>query len=182
MNTERLRRLVRPGDVFVSDHPQGLGKFINPVQKFWSSDDDSDYGHAGIIQNHLGLTLEALWQVDEKNLFQYYAGAEVLIARPNKASEAKKKLVIEKLRREHLGQSYPWWRLPLHLIPPLAKNISANGKFLVCSELVGKYLWMTGHRHKQYLGANPDTLADEWIRWRNMDIIFEGKLDKDWKP
>jgi hypothetical protein len=182
MNTETLRKLIRPGDGFVSDNPQGLGKLINPVQRFWSADDASEYGHAGIIQNSLGLTLESLWRVDEKNLFQYYAGAEILVARPNKASEFKKKAVISKLRKEHLGQMYPYWRLALHLIPPLAKNVSANGKFLVCSELVGKYLWQIGHRHSHYLGTNPDTLADEWVHWRNMDIVWEGTLDKDWKP
>ena len=73
----------------------------------------------------------------------------------------------------HLGDRYPLWRLALHLAPPLAKFL-ATGDRLVCSELVAKYLHLIGARGLPYTGVNPDQLADEARRWRNIDVIYEG--------
>lgn len=167
---------LRAGDVFATRNPQGLGAAINVAQKFWSADGESRLGHAGIIQNRYGLTLEARWTITEVDLFEQYAGAEVVIARPIEADFSRVMVALDRLRREHLGQWYPAWRLLLHLVPPLARKISAGGRFVVCSELVAKFLYKIGVRHKQYMGTNPDTLVDEWRHWKNYTIIFEGTL------
>jgi hypothetical protein len=95
--------------------------------------------------------------------------------RGNPITVAQKTLALHSLLHQHLGQIYPAWRIPLHIIPPLAKYL-ASERWLVCSELVAKYLFILDARHAQYMGTNPDTLADEWRHWRNFKIIYEGVL------
>lgn len=165
---------VRLGDVFVVATPGILGKLIRPVQRFWSSDGEASYNHGGVITGEDGSTIEALWRVEESNLSRY-DGCRVLIARPDAPAEYKA-AAVQRLRNLHLDQRYPVWRLALHLVPPLAKYVSAGGRYVVCSELQAKYLWWIGVRHGQYTGATPDLLADEFRQWRKYTIIFEGEL------
>jgi len=170
---------VKLGDFFTTKNPMALGIAINAVQKVWSRDNRSEYSHAGIITSDLGDTLEALWTVKNQNLFEAYAGENVLVARYTGhpwTLEFKAETAIYKLRKKHEGQVYPIWRLPFQLIPPLAKYLTWRGKFCVCSELVAEYLHMIGARHDQFMGTNPDTLADEWHRWKDFEIIHEGIL------
>lgn len=166
---------LRCGDVFVSRNPWRIGRMINAVQRFWSLDGRSEFSHAGIITSVDGATLEALATVSCGNLLRDYAGQRVMIARPHAPRDVKK-LALVTIRAKHLGQIYPGWRLLFHLVPPLARTISAGGMFLVCSELVAKYLYFAGVRDRPYTGINPDTLADEWREHRGYNILFTGEL------
>lgn len=166
---------LEAGDVFVVATTGPLGRLIRPVQRFWSSDNEAIYNHGGVITTADGTTIEALWRVEAHNLFSRYAGCRVLIARPDAAAEYKA-AAIRRLCNLHLDQRYPFWRLALHLVPPLAKYVSAGGRYLVCSELQAKYLHWIGVRHRQYPGTTPDMLADEFRQWRKYTIIFEGEL------
>lgn len=167
---------VLPGDVFCTANPWIVGRMINAAEKVWSKDNRAEYGHAGIIIDTAGTTLEALVTVRHGALSDY-KDKPIMIARPTTQMDGPSinniPLAISRVEGNHLGQWYPAWRLILHLFPPLAKYV-ASKKFLVCSELVAKYLFYLGARHSQYMGTNPDTLADEWKRWRNFEIIFEG--------
>jgi len=93
------------------------------------------------------------------------------------------------LMREQEGRIYPAWRLLLHIIPPIARRTSWGGKFLVCSEIYAKYLYIVhiengwtdryGYkwpRHKHFTGANPDMLCDEAHRWSGYRVVFEDTL------
>lgn len=166
---------LQAGDVFAVNSGGPLSGPINFFQKVWAQDGESTYNHAGIIQNKYGLTLEALWSIEEKNFFQFYSGCKVIVARPLCPPEVIAG-ALARVREEHLGQKYPAWRLALHIIPPLARAISMGGKFVVCSELNAKLLWYAGLRHKKFTGTNPDTLADEWREWKSFDVLYEAKL------
>lgn len=170
---------IQPGDVFASQNPQGIGPIIQFWQKFNSKDNKSDRGHTGIIQNDSGKTLEAVFSITEQNLMQKYNGCGLTIARPVAVEDELVHGAIEMLRKQHLGQGYPYWRLVFHLFRPLAKYITADGRFVVCSELTAKYLWLIGKRHAQFTGTTPDDLVDEWRKWRDFEIIFDGKLEID---
>jgi hypothetical protein len=172
-NKENQKVIVKAGDVFAGRNPMALGRAINAIQWFWSSDGESKYSHAGIIIDDFGTTLEALWTVKSRNIFEAYKNEQVIIARPLCDNFLKEK-AIERIKYEHFGQWYPFWRLPMHMFPPIAK-IEAFGK-LVCSELTAKYLWYTTCWGKQYKGVNPDTLADRWRDGDNFEVIFEGIL------
>lgn len=169
---------LRHGDVFATQNPWIFGRAINLAQRIWSHDGESKYSHAGIITDQDGSTIESLWTVTRQNIFKDYAGKAVIIARPA-VTDADKRAAILRIRREHMGDKYPIWRLLFHLFPPVAKYFSAGGRYLVCSELVAKYLFLCGARHGQVTGTNPDTLADEWIHWKNFDVVFEGVLPKE---
>lgn len=165
------------GDVFAVENPMILGRAINAAQLFWSDDNEATYSHNGIITDPTGKTLETLWTVREQNLYDRYAGKRVLVARPD-SPEPFIRSAIDQIRKDHLGQWYPAWRLPLHLIPPFAKYLTIGGRFLVCSELTAKFLFLAGARHGQYTGTRPDTLADEWRHGRRYTVLFEDYLEE----
>jgi hypothetical protein len=172
INQEEVTLMV--GDVFGTYSGSFLAKGITAIQWFWSKDMDADYNHTGIIQGPEGRTFEALWTIREGELFEEYQGCQVIIARYTGCDEGKKQLELDNLKRKHSGQWYPWWRLFMHVVPPLAR-ISVF-KRPVCSELVARYLFFLGARHEHWAGTNPDTLVDEWNQWKHFDVIFEGKI------
>lgn len=168
-----------PGDVFVVRGRGSVAAAIRAVEWCLSDDNEAIHGHAGIITSSAGDTIEALWTVRRATLARY-SGQTILIARPAQTifsgapiSPTAKGLAIAAIG-EHLGRVYPLWRLPLHLVPPLAKFLGF-GRWLVCSELVAKYLVYIAARCEPFTGVNPDTLADEWRRWKNFDIIYAGE-------
>ena len=177
---------LQRGDVFVCEGNMGVvSAAIRGAQRILSRDNRADYGHAGIITSATGDTLEALWTVRHGHL-DAYAGQRVLIARATSSlyrpqapiSLRTRDLALEQIERQHLGRIYPVWRLPLHLVPWVAKYATI-GRWLVCSELVAKYLTLIAARDLVYTGIAPDTLADEWVCWRNFDVLFEGQWPRE---
>lgn len=179
------RPTLQRGDVFVCEGNMGLvSAAIRGAQRILSRDNEASYGHAGIITSAAGATLEALWTVRHGHL-DAYAGQRVLIARPARSLYRPTVAIclrtrdqaLDMIAQQHLGRVYPVWRLPLHLVPWVAKYASI-GRWLVCSEMVAKYLTLIAARDTVYTGICPDTLADEWRRWHNFDVLFEG----EWSP
>lgn len=167
---------LEKGMVFGTANPMALGRGINVIQNFWSRDGESTYSHSGIIKNDQGDTFEALWTVKSVNLLKVYAGKNVIIAKPL-VPPTIINAGLERIIKEHEGQFYPFWRLGMHIIPPLAKIALFDR--LVCSEIVAQYEYYIGARHEQYKGTSPDTLADEWVNWKNFEIVFQGILKED---
>lgn len=176
---------LQRGDVFVcAGSMGGVSAAIRWAQKLLSRDNRADYGHAGIITSARGETLEALWTVRHGHL-DHYLGQRLMIARPTTSlyrpqvpiSLRTRDLALEQIERQYLGRIYPVWRLPLHLVPWVAKYATV-GRWLVCSELTAKYLTLIAARDLVYTGIAPDTLADEWVCWRNFEVLYEG----EWPP
>ena len=166
---------LKPGDVFGTRNPMALGRAINGIQYFWSKDGESTYSHSGIIESVLGDTYEALWTIKKSNIDKY-CNKQIIIARYPSLDPNDILLAMRDLKKRHDKQWYPAWRLPLHIIPPLAKFLSWKGKWVVCSELVAEYEHLLGLRHDQYVGTTPDILADEWRRWQGWEVVGEGML------
>lgn len=172
---------MKTGDVFCCT---GSMKFVSAairiIEKFQSKDNEAIYGHSGIVANDSGLILDTLWRV-QWNRLDEYRGQQVLVARPTttpsgyKITEETKKAALDAIAKEGLGRMYPAYRFILHLLKPVAKYVS-TGKYLVCSERTAKYLAAIAARGEVYAGINPDDLADEWRRWKNFDVIYEGPL------
>ncbi len=170
--------MLQAGDVFCVSTAGPMSYLLRAIERFWSEDDKAEFGHTGIITGEQGATFEALVKAKESNLDRY-KGKHVLIARPMKATgggvlmRAGKIRAVNQLIQEHERQWYPFWRLGLYMIPPLAKYISYGGRFLVCSEIVAKYERFIGTRNGPYTGINPDDLADGWRRHKNYLIIHD---------
>ena len=150
-----------------------LGSAINFIQRFWAVDNRSTYGHAGLIIKPAGRTLEALWTVKSQNVWEAYDSAPksgLLIGRAH-GMDADRFLTGFNAVKHHMGNRYPFHRLLLHLLPPLSKYVS-TGRYLVCSELVAKFLRATSYIDF-YKGVNPDYLADMIRRWDDWEVIYE---------
>lgn len=168
--------ILKPGDFFAVRGTGLISKLINFFQRFWSKDNESIYSHAGLILDAAGTTLEALDKgtLASQNLFEAYKGHQILIARYDHLTPALHRVALEALKEEFEGEEYPFYRILLHIFGPLAKlHFLGRG---VCSEVVAYYLWKVGARHKQWAGTNPDTLADEWVRWRDFTVVFQGVI------
>ena len=164
---------IREGDVFCTSFSGTvIAKAINAVQKFWAKDFSSEYSHSGIFVSKCGQTFEALWTYKSQDFFKAYEGSKVIVARPLISMKAK--YAIRNLMDEYQGKLYPLWRLPMHTFPPLSRIHLMDRP--VCSELTALYLHRIGVRDYPPYGTNPDTLADEWRKWRDYQIIFEGVL------
>jgi len=164
---------LQPGDIFLTRNPMALGKAINWIQRIKSNDNESIYSHAGIITTDSGMTLEALWTIKSQNLFDAYEGSRVMIGRNTRMTKDRYIKGIKTVR-PFTGRRYPFHRLFLHLIPGASKYIN-TGRFLVCSELVDKFLFEAGIE-KQYRGRNPDNIADMIRDWKKWETVFEGDI------
>lgn len=167
---------LKTGMPFCTANPMALGRAIDAAEKFWSADNEAEYSHAGIIVDASGKTFESLWTIRYNHL-SAYADEKILIGELTEESgvgELSRLHALNAVIAEHQGQIYPFWRLPLQLLPPLAKYIS-TGRFPVCSELTAEYLKLAGLSGVgRWQGKNPDHIAD-WIRrWRSFRVVYEG--------
>lgn len=169
---------IRPGDIFCSNFPNSLlGRAILFFQRFNDIDDEARYSHAGILLDGDGTTFEALLTVKRQNLFEAYRGQNVIIGRHLRMDEETFRRCLSAVLPFE-GRWYPVWRLPLHIVPPLAKYAS-SGKFLVCSELVFRFVSAMGREKtgvRFYRGVTPDYIADAIRRWDEFEIVYEGAL------
>lgn len=164
------------GDIICTRSDAWFGKAIRFIEKINATDNESVYNHVLIMKDEQN-TFEALGTICSKNFYKEYVGKLVMVIRPlykagnQPISDSEKIFILQDLIRKYEGKWYPWYRLPLYLIPPLAKiNIR---KIPVCSELAAMFLWKLGIRHDHWAGTNPDTLADELRHWKNYGIICE---------
>ena len=169
--------ILRPGDVFATRNPQGLGKAICFVEAEKSADGQAEYGHSGIITDGSGKTLEAVWTIAEQSLFEAYAGQKTIICRYVDMTPEAFQKGLDSVKGE-LGRPYPFWRLFLHLFG-LGKVHLSDDSTPVCSELTQKFLINAGcitQSGKNWWGLNPDNLVDEWRISRYFRIVWEGIL------
>lgn len=169
---------LQAGDVFCVTTAGPLSIVIRAIERFWAEDDKAEFGHTGIITGEDGASFEALTRVRHSTIDRY-KGKHVLVARPMRSIDgavimrAKKIKAMKQLASEYAGKWYPFWRLLLHMIPALAKYISYDGRFLICSELTAKYENYIGTRQGPYTGVNPDDLGDGWRSDKNYIIIHD---------
>jgi hypothetical protein len=166
---------IRPGDVFASRNPQGLGSAILLAQKLKSMDGEATYGHTGFLMDVAGTTFEALWTIKSQSLWGAYKGSQVLIARWN-GMDLTHYCRGYAAVCDQRGRTYPFYRLLLHLIG--LPKIHVDGQE-VCSELTAHFLVAAGApimSGKRWAGVTPDYLVDEWRISKHFDVIFEGTL------
>jgi len=165
--------ILQAGDIFCTANPMWLGKAIMAVERFNATDNRAEYSHSGIILGPTATTFEALWTIRRNGLFNSYAGKKILIGRNLLMTKERYQAGWDKVS-DLEGRWYPFHRLPLNLIPPLAKYF-ATGKFAVCSELAAKFLVGAG-LFEYWKGVNPDHVTDVIQHYREWITVFEGIL------
>jgi hypothetical protein len=168
---------LEQGDVFATKNPQSLGKVITFMEMLRCESKSAEYSHAGIIQDAMGKTLEAVWHIEEQNIFEAYKGDKVIIARWNGMTPETYQKGWDSVKGE-IGEIYPYSRLLLHFLG-LARWIHL-GNDTVCSELAEKFLINAGYTMglagKNWWGLTPEELVDEWRISKYFNIVFEGEI------
>lgn len=175
-----LQGKFKPLDFFCTQGAGFIGWGIRQVTRNLSPDRECEFNHAGLLPEGNACTLEALWHIETKNIFEHYEGCYILIGRYLNLTEEKRTKAIKAITK-HIDQSYPIRRLFLHLAN-VAHFIHWTN-YLVCSEFVAKTLYYAGARGRYYWGTTPDNLADEIEHELNKDrtgpkyeIVFKSKL------
>jgi len=119
------------------------------------------------------------YRIGYQNLFEEYAGVNVMILRHEKMTEDLFKQAFVPISLKYLGKPYPIWRLPLFLTPILARKLHFTD-LGVCSEIATKELY-NAKLVPQWRSVFPDMLAD-WGHpiWgmKGLNIIWESTLDQ----
>jgi hypothetical protein len=175
-----LKNKLQPLDFFCTQGAGFIGFGIRQITKNMSPDRECEFNHAGLLPDGSTCTLEALWHVESKNLFEHYEGCKILIGRYKNLTPEKYLTAIKSIH-QHIDQSYPKRRLFFHLLN-LAHHIHWINS-VVCSELLAKALFNAGARDHNWWGVTPDNIADEIEHELNEDrtgpkyeIVFKGKL------
>ena len=164
---------LKPGDLFLTASPGLVSSLILAMQRFWSQDDHARYTHAGIILDPAGDVFEMAGKGAVADGCLYInAGKPVLIARHETMTPVVFEQAIEKTFRRR-GESYPVYRLLLHLFPPLAKYWGVG--MAVCSELVAEFLYFSDVL-PYWMGVCPDELEEMFRQWKGFEIVYEGIL------
>ncbi|MEM3452015.1 MAG: hypothetical protein QW835_00110 [Candidatus Hadarchaeum sp.] len=159
------------GDLFFVDGGSLLSRAINFFQRLKSADWESTFSHVGLVLDCNGTIFHAAKkEICRENLFQVYPSMECAIVRPRASVSAIRSAVGEIMRYE--GEVYPYFRLFLHLIG-LARFIHWRNT-MVCSELVARFLYYLGIRHRYWFGTTVDQLWDELCHHRDFDTVFQG--------
>jgi hypothetical protein len=137
-------------------------------------DGKAKYGHTGIITNPKGDTFEAVETYSRHNIFERYAGCDILIGRHVGMTPGAHERGMAAISHME-GRTYPWFRLAVYLVPYLPKYIHFGKP--VCSELAFLYGMKAGLKDIDYFwGVSPDYVADAIHRWDVFDVIDEGRL------
>jgi hypothetical protein len=176
---------IHMGDVFCTENPFFMGRAICAMERFWDLDKKAEFSHSFFtISDKTGR--EVLWTKRDRDFREHYRGSKILIGRhkdmtPLKASKgimALEKFMPEYYSKWHfLKRHYPWWRIVLHIIPPLAKYIS-TGNYMVCSEYTKRFIDETGvnggYGYNFWKGANPGTIENMIYNWKRWEVVFYG--------
>jgi len=153
---------IQPGDIFLTRGESLLGRAIRTAEALWAPDGRAEYNHAGFFFCTCpGESIEALPNgITGRRWPEEFRGEKILIARHREMDPVRFWQGLGRIEME-LGEPYPYHRLLLHLIKPLAE-INLLDTY-VCSEIVQTFLFFAGLTRDRR-GWNPDDLEE--IIWQ----------------
>jgi hypothetical protein len=167
---------LKQGDVILFSGRNFSARLTNWFQALLAADGHSEYNHAAVVMSAEGLLFESVrWWPRVISLTKHYRRSRVMIVR-------WKGMTRERFQRGMAevaylqDRLYPIWRQLLHACR-LARRIFCVDA--VCSELVAKFLYGAGARHKRWAGTNVDDLHDEFLNQpAQYEIVFQGRLEE----
>jgi hypothetical protein len=170
---------LRPGDIILFAGKRFSARLVNWFQSWFAKDGFSEYNHAAVVTSAEGQIFESVrWWPRVIGLRRRYRRSQVMIVR-------WRGMTLERFHRgmaevSYLkGRLYPIWRQLLHALrlAGIFRGVDA-----VCSELVAKFLYGAGARHKRWAGVNVDDLHDEFESQPDQyEVVFRGRL-QDFLP
>jgi len=183
----------RQGDIGLTFNPDQriIGKVILHHQNWIAPDRKSGFSHALLVINKNGATFESgiklkgksFHRIGSQDLFKAYDGYKMMVIRHEEMTDKKFIEVFPKFSEEYNEMIYPYWRLPLYFIPPIARRFNVIHP-VVCSELVAKFYTLIKDKDGKpfmrfHLGVYPDYLADMGdltYGQKRFHIVFHGKV------
>jgi len=165
---------LRPGDIILFSGRRFSARLINWFQTLLAKDGHSEYNHAAVVISSEGHLFESVrWWPRVINLKKRYRRSQVLIVR-------WQDMTLERFQQGMAevaylkDRLYPVWRQLLHACCLARYIFQADA---VCSELVAKFLYGAGARHKRWAGTNVDDLHHEFLRQpEQFKLVFQGRL------
>jgi hypothetical protein len=167
---------LQRGDFASVSSGTGISKAIRVIEQMNSKRNVADYTHSLVIDDPYGTTIESLGHI-RYNSLDSYIGKEIIILRWDsmtieKYADGKQAIM------DNVGQIYPFWRIPMFIVPVIAKYATTR-KFPVCSELAAKMLYHSGLL--EYIGRwegwDPQDIADLRF-YKDISVVGKGTLGK----
>lgn len=166
---------LKPGDLLLTQNPQGLGKLIRWGQERLHPGDPAVYSHAAGVLDSCGNIFESSWRLQVAHISAYH-GCLVLVARHKEMDRRRFLRGLEEVW-DNLGMVYPFHRLFFSLFR-IADNIYTN--WPVCSEYYAQFLVKAGlyggWGHTHWAGVTPDMLEDAVYLGEVWEVVYEGAL------
>lgn len=202
MNTitfDEFIKLLKIGDIGLTENPNGLGKIIKWFQEL--EGDDATFTHAFLVgdmtltpTNGDALIYESNKTINLKPISQYFNKHICIIRHKKMTKKAYKTGIVEVL--DNISMIYPWYRLGLIAIDtlinwflikiklkPLSKlSCLINFDRPICSELVAQFLLKARlktlfKKGECWTNINPDDIHDAALsNPKTYEIIFDGKI------
>lgn len=165
---------LKPGDIILFAGRSFRAKVINFFQSLFAKSGRSIYNHAALVTSAEGDILHATrWRIKHTSLRKRYRRSQVMILR-------WRHLTLDRLRRgmaevgPMLGRPFAFWRQLLHAV---RLGWLFYGKYVVCSELVAKFLSAAGARARHWAGTNVNDLYEEFTgNPSHYQVVYQGRL------
>lgn len=165
---------LRPGDIMLFAGRSFRSQIINFFQSLFARDWKSKYNHAALVASEDGDIFHATrWRIKYTSLRHRYRRSRVIIFRWRGMTHKRFRQGFAEIAAME-GRPFAFWRQLLHAV---RLGWLFYGKYMVCSELVARFLQAAGARQDHWAGVNVRDLYDELVDHpEQYDVIYQGPL------
>jgi hypothetical protein len=165
---------LRQGDIILFAGQSFRARLVNFFQSFFAKSGVSIYNHAALVTSGDGDILHATrWRIKYTSLKRRYRRSQVLVVRWRHLTLERFRLGMAQVG-PMLGRPFAFWRQVLHAI---RLGWLFSGEYVVCSELVAKFLSAAGARPGHWAGVNVNDLYEEFMdNPSHYQVVFRGRL------
>jgi hypothetical protein len=165
---------LQPGDIILFAGRSFRARLVNFFQALFARDRTSAYNHAALVTSEDGDILHVTrWFIKYTSLKHRYRRSRVMIVRWRGMSRDRFRQAFAEIAPMQ-GRAFAFWRQPL-----LAVRLGwiSFGEYMVCSELVARFLQAAGARSGPWAGLNVRDLYDEFVDHpEHYDVLYRGPL------
>lgn len=174
MRGGKSQETLRPGDIILFAGRSFRAKLVNFFQSLYAKRGVSSYNHAAVVASGDGDILHATrWRIKHTSLKRRYRNSQVMVVRWRGMTPERFHSGLTEVKAM-LGRPFAFWRQLLHAIRLGGLFYS---KYVVCSELVAKFLIAAGAWPRHWAGVNVNDLYEEFMENSTQyQVVFQGRL------